>query len=265
MTTIEKLDMNVKQVNSDFVAIKNKIVEKGVEVADGTRTTEYANKIDDVYEAGKKSEYDKFWDGYQLAQNGISLVYSANYMFAHAGWNDETFKPKHSMLRLTVANNMFNTCCVSDLKAALERQGVVFDFSGVTSFASAFAYSELTVVPEINAKVGANLSNMFYYSKLLHTIDKLILAYNGSQTFSSLFYQCESLENLTIEGTIGQNGFNVQWSTKLTHDSLMSIINALRDNRGTSTWNTITLGDANLAKLTEDELFIMEQKQWEYN
>ena len=32
-----------------------------------------------------------------------------------------------------------------------------------------------------------------------------------------------------MEGEIGGNGFDVSQSTKLTHDSLMSIINALKD------------------------------------
>lgn len=59
MTVIEKLQMNADQANSDFVAIKNKIVEKGVEVADGTRTAEYADKVDEVYEQGKQSMIDE--------------------------------------------------------------------------------------------------------------------------------------------------------------------------------------------------------------
>ena len=52
MTVIEKLDMNVKQANSDFVAIKNAIVESGVEVAEGTRTADYADKVKEVYQLG---------------------------------------------------------------------------------------------------------------------------------------------------------------------------------------------------------------------
>lgn len=219
MTTAEKLQTVAENVN--------KVYEAG-----------YANGLAEGVEQGKQAQYDEFWDGYQLANNGISLVYSANYMFAHAGWNDETFKPKHSMLRINNANNMFNTSAVSDLKAALDRQGVVFDFSRVASFAGAFSYSKFTVVPEINATSGATLNNMFYNSKSLHTIDKLILNDNGSQEFNNLFYQCESLENITIEGTIGQNGFNVQWSTKLSKASITSIINALSS---TTSGLTVTL------------------------
>ena len=46
------LETNIRQANADFVAIKNKIVEHGVEIAAGTRTADYAQKVDAVYEAG---------------------------------------------------------------------------------------------------------------------------------------------------------------------------------------------------------------------
>jgi len=59
MTIIEKLSMNVRQANSDFAAIKNKIIEKGVDVPDGTPTSDYGLKVDEVFEAGKQSVPDR--------------------------------------------------------------------------------------------------------------------------------------------------------------------------------------------------------------
>jgi hypothetical protein len=79
------LEQNIRQVNSDFQAIKAKIIEKGVDIADGTRTAEYASKIDEVYEAGKSAggggdsdlpsgcrrvDYIKF-SGEQIVDTGI--------------------------------------------------------------------------------------------------------------------------------------------------------------------------------------------------
>lgn len=262
------LEMNVRQTNADFQAIKSKLIEKGVEVADGTRTADYAEKVDEVYEKGKKSQYDEFWDNYQRAINGESNVYSAQYMFASESWNDETFKPKYSMTYMANANNMFNSCDVTDLNATLERQGVVFDFHKVASFGGTFSYMSTTTLPIIDTRgttAGSVFSNMFRSSKKLRTIEKLILKDDGSQPFLNSFNYCESLENIVVEGVIGQNGLNLQGSPKLTHDSLMSIINALKDNSGTSTWKTITLGAENLAKLTPEELEIMDIKQWNYS
>ena len=91
MTVIEKLDMNVKQANSDFVAIKNKIVEKGVEVAEGTKTAEYADKVGEVYEAGKKAEYDEFWDALQDYGNRTA------YGNCFARWVSNCFYPKYDI------------------------------------------------------------------------------------------------------------------------------------------------------------------------
>ena len=50
------IEMNISQVNADFQAIKNKIKDY-TEVADGTRTSEYANKIDDVYKTVEEMSF----------------------------------------------------------------------------------------------------------------------------------------------------------------------------------------------------------------
>jgi hypothetical protein len=76
------------------------------------------------------------------------------------------------------------------------------------------------------------------------------------------FGSCTELQNLTIVGTIGQNGLDLHWSEKLTHDSLMSVINCLKDYSGTGTTHTVTLGATNLNKLDKDEIAIATQKGW---
>lgn len=63
------LTQNVYRAIDDFNSIENAIVQKGVPVPDGTPTSEYAEKVEDVFEAGKKSEYDAFWDAAQLNGN----------------------------------------------------------------------------------------------------------------------------------------------------------------------------------------------------
>ena len=91
-----------------------------------------------------------------------------------------------------------------------------------------------------------------------------MVIFSKSKPFTNPFIYAYNLEEIIIEGTIGQNGFNVQWSNKLTHDSLLSILNALEDktsdNSGT-TW-TIGLGPTNIAKLTANEKAIATQKGW---
>ena len=84
-----------------------------------------------------------------------------------------------------------------------------------------------------------------FYAAAIHTIDKIILKDDGSQTFSSTFLHYKQIENVVFEGVIGTT-INFQWSTKLTRDSLISIINALSsDTSGlTVTFSTDAVNSA---------------------
>ena len=115
----------------------------------------------------------------------------------------------------------------------------------------------------MNTSNSNTIATMFSACYGLVTIDKLILKSDGSQTITNVFNQCYDLENITVEGVIG-NDINLQWSTKLTHDSLMNVINALQDKTGDTSgtiW-TATIGETNKAKLTDDELDIAYKKGW---
>jgi hypothetical protein len=70
----------------------------------------------------------------------------------------------------------------------------------------------------------------------MKTIEKIIL--KDTVKCSNWFANATGLENVIFEGTIGQNGFDIHWSTKLTAASLESIINTLSS---TTTGLTITL------------------------
>ena len=88
------------------------------------------------------------------------------------------------------------------------------------------------------------------------------------------FYNCSALTNFGGFKNLGQAYSTTQSAnyyeykldlsscTKLTHDSLMSIINALYDYSGTTTTRTVTLGTDNKNKLTEAEIAIATQKGW---
>ena len=72
------------------------------------------------------------------------------------------------------------------------------------------------------------------------------------------------LKTIKLTGTLAQNGFDVKGSSGLTLASLRSILNALKDyseDTSGTTW-TVTLGAANIAKLTEADLLLVEQKGW---
>jgi hypothetical protein len=83
-----------------------------------------------------------------------------------------------------------------------------------------------------------SVGDCFAYSKNLKTIDKLIVSAN-TQYSKNAFGECPNLENLTIEGTIGQSGLDLHWSTKLSKASIQSIIWAL-DLNSPDTAKTVT-------------------------
>lgn len=211
-----------------------------------------------VYEAGKQSEYDRFWDAYQ--QNGERIYY--NGAFEGMGWNTETFQPKYNML-VDNANRMFAYSNFNgSLKDRLAVCGVSMSLIGTAAnVSSMFEGSGFTEIGELDFRIARNSSTgVFINSSNLVTIEKIIL-HSNQTTFSNWFSNCTALENIIFEGTINANNFDIHWSTKLTHDSLMSIINCLADRSGQSAY-TVTLGTENLAKLTDAEKAIATQKGW---
>jgi hypothetical protein len=185
-------------------------------------------------DTGGKSFYDAFWDAYQ--DNGNRTHY--NTAFAGYGWTDETFKPKYD-IKPTDANRLFSHTAITDLKAALEKAGVVFDLSKATSAVYLFESGSLTHIPEINTTSLSDLQYFIYSVINLVTVDKVILKNDGSQTFGAQsFGTLLNLEEIRFEGVIGKNGFNMNRSTKLSKASITSIINALST---TTSGLTVTL------------------------
>lgn len=79
---------------------------------------------------------------------------------------------------------------------------------------------------------------------------------------SNAFAGCVSLENLKGFPGLARN-LDLSSSPKLTHESLMNVMNNLADVKSVSYGPvTLTLGETNLAKLTDDEKKIATDKGW---
>lgn len=191
--------------------------------------------FDDVYEAGKKSEYDAFWDEFQDYGNRTTYVNG----IAGYGWNSKNLKPKYD-IKPTLANYMFaNIVNNIDIADVFEKAGIIFDTSKCKQFVN-FANSATGIIkfPPIDftaTTTAMDMTNVFSACSNLKTLH-IIVASNTM--YSGVFSTCRKIENITVEGTIGQNGFDIHWSTNLTADSLKSIVNALST---TTTGLTITL------------------------
>lgn len=145
-----------------------------------------------VYNAGKQAEYDRFWDAFQ--ENGKRYHY--NNAFDNQGWTDEVYNPKHEFGKVRYFQAMFNNSRITDTRKSI-------DFTGR----------------------GAQYPALFQYCRVLKTIRTLIV--DEGLTYDRWFQNCEALENLSIEGVIGQSNFNVSWSKKLSKDSITNIVNCL--------------------------------------
>ena len=224
------------------------------------KLTTVAENIPKVYEAGKKAENSDFWD---IIQNSGKRD---NYNSAFKYWSCEYIRPKYKVIakHMDSAGQTFSNCL--KLKKV---EKAYFDFSQkptgsttTTGYYYTFSYcSELEEVEDIGLIPQNNCYYTFTGCRKIHTITKL--GVNENTKYQNTFTNCTSLVNITIDGTIGQNGFDIHWSTNLSHDSLMSIINALADKTtDTGTQWVITLGTDNLNKLTDTEKATATQKGW---
>ena len=202
----------VKTDSIHYENIASKIREK-TGATTQYKSDEMPNGIDEVYEAGKKAEWDAFWDAYQ--ENGNRTLYEAAFM--RQFWNGANFKPKYDIRPNGAAPNMFaqfGGSCNSatdgkpayDIAQILEDCGVILDTSKVINFANFFYHSSISRVPEINVTSATTvLTGLFALARKLLKIDKFVLKEDGSNIFNNTFQGNISLTDITIEGTIGAN------------------------------------------------------------
>lgn len=190
--------------------------------SDGELSVEYHRSF------GIQTEYDRFWDA--LQGNGDGAI---DYRYRFFYWSNDAYNPKYPI------------------------------YSTKSSMQSCFQNARiLDTLVDIDLSKTVNAQSFFASCSYMHTIRKLIVA--ETTNLSGIFQSCPALENVTVEGTIGSNGVNLQWSTKLSHESLMSIINCLQDKTSDTSGTEwiVTLGEVNIAKLTDEEKQIAWSKGW---
>lgn len=213
-----------------------------------------------------KNEWDIFWDVFQ--DKGERTNY--NYAFYSSGnsqsaWNDDNFKPKYD-LNMVYAQNTFYNAKITNLKQILIDCGVSLNITATQMYYT-FCASAATHIPEVGSTKCTNIQNCFLSCGNLVSIDKLILSNTANCTCNNALVSCPVLEEIRFSEDIRPVGLNLSNCTKLSHDSLMSLINALADKSGDvsgTTWS-VNLGATNLEKLSEDEKAIMDDKGWQYS
>ena len=162
---------------------------------DEGQTIGYVNGYSMGSEAGKKAEYDAFWDVLQNYGNEDGANYY--YKFSYTGWNDDNFNPKYPLICAT---------------GTTQGKALFYGNANITD----------TKVPIIVK--GSSAQSMFVNASNLVTIRELNVHKNVA--FSSTFVGCVALRNITFSGTIGKD-IDFKDSKLLTKASIESIINAL--------------------------------------
>ncbi|MBQ7960919.1 MAG: hypothetical protein IJ285_06850 [Clostridia bacterium] len=232
-------------VNEKMTAIADAIRDK-TGGTDALTLDGMATEIPKVYEAGKQVQNDEFWDKYQAGmyvnETTGEVEGNASRAFAGAAWNAKTFYPKHNIHPITAVGLFYyfnEGYSPMDLIARLKECNITLDTSKVSNLAQLFFSAAVSTVPTISTvAITGLIDRLFSGASNLKVIEKLVLRENGTQTFNQVFQNNRSLEEIRIEGTIGGSGFDIHYSTKLSRESLLSILQACKkDNAGV----TITL------------------------
>lgn len=187
---------------------------------------------DEVYDAGKQAEYDRFWDEFQ--QNGNRTVYW--YGFSGFGWTPETLNPKYPIkivdttLNAHYAVGMFyrangsaggNITKYIDFSLLADK----FDFSQVQRATNLFDSAKFkNVIADLSSAVYANsaFAGTWNGGVVSVTLKVSELLQNVGSMFGS------ALERITMmEGSVWAVSISFSGCTKLDKASHISIINTL--------------------------------------
>lgn len=206
------------------------------------KLTTVAENQQKVYDAGYADAEQEFWDAYM---NGLNGSWAQKCAFAGPGWNDKTFNPNQSYNPWNQKNCelFFRASGISDLAGILKRNGVVFNFKGCVYFDSFAEGSKIMYFPVIDMSSAAKYQNTFRECTKMISIEKWIISSKGNQAFSSTFYNCTALEDIVVEGVIG-NSIGFQYSPLSKYSIMGKVIteeeyNALSD--AVKTNNVITI------------------------
>ncbi len=197
-----------------FKAIADKIREK-TGTTELIKPSDFPEKIDEVFDAAQKSQYDKFWDTLQQKGN------RKDYEGAFGGWHEDIFIPKYDIKPIEAAYMFRGFANEIDMVEHLKKIGRTLDFSNCRSFNNFMLWSMIKRMGVIDTRTPNDIS--FSYAYRLQTIDLLIIKDDGSTSLN--FQGCDSLKDISIQGVIGKNT-NMQWCP-LTKDSIINVVNAL--------------------------------------
>ena len=244
----------ITRLQNAKASIKTSIENKGVTVGDGTLDT-YASKIDAI-ETGITPT-----GTINITENGtydVTDKASAN-VNVNSGDVSEYFLP--------IGTGDYN---YSGINNSI-RQIPLLSFKGTSAYMSFYKCGYLTSLPQLDTSNITDMTSMCEGCGRLISIP--LLDTSKVTGIENMTRYCTNLTDLGGFKNLGQaysttqsaNYYNyklfLSTNAKLTHDSLMNVINNLYDiaTKGVKT-QQLVLGSTNLAKLTAEELAIATNK-----
>lgn len=118
-----------------------------------------------------------------------------------------------------------------------------------------YGCTNLTAIPQFNTSSVTNMSGTFYNCSNLTTVPELDVS--SVTNMDRIFYNCSNLTEIHMRDF--REGFDIHYSTLFTREALVEILNNLAR---LSYSRTLTMGEANLAKLTDEDKKIATDKGW---
>ena len=180
-----------------------------------------------VFDAGKKAEYDRFWDAYQENGNRTSYLCA----FGGRAWTDETFKPKYPINKISNATNMFWYSAIAHIDCELD-----------------FESRYLTLTAMFSSAWVERISKFKSYATLIY----------AATTFSG----CSKLTDISfVEGSV--IGTNISFPVSpLSVESMNNVIACLKDYSADGGTHTVTFKADRETMLTDGEKAAATEKGW---
>ena len=231
---------NVAKVEAAHAALKEAIAAKGVTVPEGTKLTGMPALVEQIQTGGATEPTNPRAN---FAADGASSI----------------VVPKTMVVDMTAMTNLkycFYVC------TALTSLTLPAGFGqAATDLMNCFSTcTKLTslALPDGFGQNATSLYNCFYNCRALTSLELPAGFGKNSTNNTNCFGSCSALTTITGNPNF-KAPFPLSQCTKLTHDSLMVVINGLQT---ITTAKTLTLGATNLAKLTDEEKKVATDKGW---
>ena len=281
---------NVQKVKNAHAALKTAIAAKGVAVPDGTKLTDMPALVEQISTEPVPTNPRAVF----AFDTATSLVVPNTLVvdMASAANLNSCFYNNMALTSLTLPSGFgqkatnLEYCFAFCTSLASLTLPVGFGQNG-TEIGSCFSNCEALASLTLPSGFGQNATNFnsfFYYCTSLASLTLPAGFGQNATNLEYCFYYCTAITSLTLPDGFGQNATNlnscfyscsqltditgnpnfkvsIDFSpcTKLTHDSIMVVVNGLQT---VTSKQTLTLGSTNLAKLTDEDKKIATDKGW---